>query len=333
MADLVGLITGLDGNVDFSDIHIQTGKPVSLRVQGDIVMQDEIVSDEAVDHFLHQQLNEEQWLELRDKRDIDLAVTIGKKRYRLNIFHTLRGLAVSMRIIMDSLPSMEDLNMPWVVYDVLENRNGLILVTGATGSGKSTSLAVMIDHLNKTRPGHILTIEDPVEYIHSDQSCLVSQREVGRDAATFQSALRAALREDPDIILIGEMRDQETIELALTAAETGHLVFGTLHTSSAPDTVNRIIDAMPPEQHSQVRGQLSQCLRMVMSQQLLKRVDRPGRVAAFELMLGSSGIGNLIRENKVHQIHSVIQTSASAGMLLLEKSKEQLQQAGIIAQG
>jgi twitching motility protein PilT len=182
------------------------------------------------------------------------------------------------------------------------------------------------------RSGHILTIEDPIEHIHKDQKCIVSQREVGRDARSFKSALRASLREDPDIILIGEMRDQETIELALTAAETGHLVFGTLHTASAPDTINRIIDVMPSSKQSQVRGQLAQSLRMVISQQLFKRVDLSGRVAAFELMICNAGIRNLIRENKIHQIKGLMQTSAASGMMLFERSIEELKLSGIIAQ-
>ncbi len=222
------------------------------------------------------------------------------------------------------------LGLPPVARDVIELENGLILVTGPTGSGKSTTLAAMIDRINRTRHEHIITIEDPIEFIHQNQKCVVSQREVKRDTLSFSSALRASLREDPDVILVGELRDLETIQLALTAAETGHLVFGTLHTSGAPNTINRIIDVFPPQQQDQVRAQLSQSLRLVMTQRLLKRKDAPGRIGAFEVMTCNPAVRNLIRENKVFQIPSVMQMARGEGMMTMEASLQQLVQSGQI---
>jgi len=248
----------------------------------------------------------------------------------VNLFKTSRGLAAVMRKIETKIPAFDDLGLPPVARDVIELENGLILVTGPTGSGKSTTLAAMIDRINRNRHEHIITIEDPIEFIHQNQKSVVSQREVKRDTISFSTALRASLREDPDVILVGELRDLETIQLALTAAETGHLVFGTLHTSGAPNTINRIIDVFPPQQQDQVRAQLSQSLRLVMTQRLFKRKNAPGRIGAFEVMTCNPAVRNLIRENKVFQIPSVMQTARGEGMMTMEYSIQQLVQAGQI---
>jgi twitching motility protein PilT len=227
---------------------------------------------------------------------------------------------------------MRELTIPFVMQDIVEKPNGLVLITGPTGSGKSTSLASIIDSINDTKKGHILTIEDPIEYIHHAKSCSISQREVGRDAHSFASALRASLREDPDVILVGELRDLETIQLAITAAETGHLVFATLHTAGAPNTINRIIDVFPAAQQAQVRAQLSQSLHMVVTQQLIKTADGQGRVAAFEVMVCNHAIRNLIREGKIFQIGSVMQTARGEGMVTMKHAIEQLILSGEINQ-
>jgi len=260
-------------------------------------------------------------------REFDLAIVIGDFRFRVNLFHSSTGQAAVLRKIETEIPSMLDLGLPAVAQDMTRQINGLILVTGPTGSGKSTSLASMIDHINETRNEHILTIEDPIEYIHHNKESIVVQREVGRDTNSFANALRASLREDPDVILVGELRDQETVQLALTAAETGHLVFGTLHTSGAPNTINRIIDVFPPEQQDQVRSQVSQSLRMVMTQKLLRKTGG-GRIGAFEIMVCNAAVRNLIRENKIFQIESIMQTARGDGMMTMEASIQQLKSSG-----
>jgi twitching motility protein PilT len=225
---------------------------------------------------------------------------------------------------------MENLNLPPVLGDVVNVHNGLVLITGPTGSGKSTSLAAMIDRINNTRQANIITVEDPIEYIHTPKQSIISQREIGDNANSFASALRVALREDPDVILVGELRDLETISLALTAAETGHLVFGTLHTSGAPNTINRIIDVFPAEQQGQVRAQISTSLRLVMTQRLLKKADGSGRIGAFEVMIANTAVQNLIREGKIFQIPTVMQTGMSDGMVQLEKSIQSLVDSGVV---
>ena len=238
----------------------------------------------------------------------------------MNAFQEDNKFALILRKIDTKVPNFDDLNLPAYIRTVPTLETGLVLVTGPTGSGKSTTLASLIDVINSTQKGHIITIEDPVEFKHASKSCVVSQREVGRDTKSFLSALRASLREDPDVILVGELRDLETIQLALTAAETGHLVFGTLHTNSAPSTITRIIDVFPPSQQEQVRSQLSSTLRCVLTQRLIKRVDEAGRVAAFELMICNTAIRNLIRENKIFQIPNIMQTARAEGMISMENS-------------
>jgi len=268
----------------------------------------EIISDEQREKFLQ-------------KKDLDFAYEIPNvARFRANYFYQKRGLGAVFRIIPSKILSVEELNLPETVLKFTRLSRGLVLVTGPTGSGKSTTLAAMIDYININRKEHILTIEDPVEFVHKNKNCLVNQREVLTHTGSFSMALRAALREDPDVILVGEMRDLETIELAITAAETGHLVFGTLHTNSAAKTVDRIIDAFPSDRQAQIRTMLSESLKGVISQQLLKRSDKPGRVASVEILYVNSAVANLIREGKTFQIPSVIQTGKGDGMQLMDQS-------------
>jgi len=318
---------------DFSDIHLKENYPLMLRINGEIERPTEdVISTSDLRSFVDQSTNQEQKDHLDQYRDVDLAIVIGDYRFRANFFYTSEGLCGVLRKIETEIPSMDKLNLPFVMQEMSEKPNGLVLVTGPTGSGKSTSLAALIGEINKTRKGHILTVEDPIEYVHHTKQCTVSQREVGRDAHSFASALKASLREDPDVILVGEMRDRETIQLALTAAETGHLVFGTLHTSGAPNTINRIIDVFPAEQQGQVRAQLSQSLKMVVTQRLFKKSDGNGRVAAFEIMVCNHAIQNLIREGKIFQIESIMQTARGEGMMTMEHAIEQLVSSGKISQ-
>lgn len=319
------------GSHRLSDLHFHVDEPVSIRVDGIIqTFPDDILTHGEMEEFIQKQLSREQQIVFMEQYDADLAVEAGDVRFRVNLFKTSRGLAAVMRKIETQIPAFDVLGLPPVARDVIELENGLILVTGPTGSGKSTTLAAMIDRINRTRYEHIITIEDPIEFIHKNQKSVISQREVKRDTLSFSSALRASLREDPDVILVGELRDLETIQLALTAAETGHLVFGTLHTSGAPNTINRIIDVFPPQQQDQVRAQLSQSLRLVMTQRLIARKNASGRVGAFEVMTCNPAVRNLIRENKVFQIPSVMQTARAEGMMTMDFSLQQLAQSGQI---
>jgi twitching motility protein PilT len=318
-------------NYKLSDLHLHVNEPVAIRVDGEIqTFEDDIVTQVDFDAFIKNWLTQEQRIKFMECFDADLAVESGDYRFRVNLFKTSQGLAAVMRKIESEIPSFDSLGLPAVARDVIEQENGLILVTGPTGSGKSTTLAAMIDRINRHRHGHIITIEDPIEFVHRNQKSVISQREVARDTLSFSSALRASLREDPDVILVGELRDLETIQLALTAAETGHLVFGTLHTSGAPNTINRIIDVFPSQQQDQVRAQLSQSLRLVMTQRLLRRKGGVGRVGAFEVMTCNPAVRNLIRENKVFQIPSVMQMARGEGMITMDASLQQLAQTGQI---
>jgi twitching motility protein PilT len=330
---MIEIIERYNEEYQFSDIHLKEDKPIMLRIDGDMMIPDEgVVSSAELREFANDTLNEGQKSRLEEIRDVDLAIEIGPCRFRANFFYTADGLSAVLRKIEAEIPSMAQLNLPHVMQSMAEKPNGLVLVTGPTGSGKSTSLAAIIDTINNTKQGHILTIEDPIEYIHHAKNCSISQREMGRDAESFASALRASLREDPDVILVGEMRDLETIQLALTAAETGHLVFATLHTSGAPNTINRIIDVFPAGQQSQVRAQLSQSLQMVVTQKLFKKSDGEGRVAAFEVMVCNHAVRNLIREGKIFQIESVMQTARGEGMVTMDKAIEELVSTGKISQ-
>ncbi|MDP7522169.1 MAG: PilT/PilU family type 4a pilus ATPase [Arenicellales bacterium] len=314
-----------------SDIHIRSDQPVAIREDGIIrTFVEDVPTRGEVESFISSCMDPVHSQVFDKKKNVDLGISAGKIRFRANFLHTFTGPACVLRKIETAIPRLETLGLPPVVYEMTQVENGLILVTGPTGSGKSTSLAAMVDQINEDRQGHILTIEDPIEFIHQSKNCIVNQREIGRDASSFESALRAALREDPDIILVGEMRDVETISLALTAAETGHLVFGTLHTNSAPSTINRIIDVFKPEQQGQVRGQLAQSLRMVMTQSLHRKKSGGGRVGSFEVMLCNNAVQNLVRENKIHQIPGIMQTARAEGMMTMSKSIEELVSRGLI---
>jgi twitching motility protein PilT len=309
---------------NISDIHIHAEEKVALRELGDITMDDQVFSNDDIKKFIKAELSESDFLYFLENKDFDFAITKNEHRFRVNAFQQNDLFALVLRKIESKIPSFDDLNLPPYIRTVPTLETGLVLVTGPTGSGKSTTLASVIDVINQSKKGHIITIEDPKEFIHQSKNCVVSQREVGRDTLSFLNALRASLREDPDVILVGELRDLETIQLALTAAETGHLVFGTLHTNSAPSTIMRIIDVFPPSQQDQIRSQLGSTLRCVLTQKLMKRIDQPGRVAAFELMINNTAIGNLIRENKVYQIENVMQTARAEGMIQMENSIKSL---------
>ena len=274
--------------------------------------------------------NEVELKRFNETHELDSSVTLSGLRFRANFYKTIQGPAAVLRRVESVIPTMDQFDLPQVLYDIIDMHKGLVLVTGPTGSGKSTTLAAIVNEINKTRTSNIITVEDPVEFIHKDIKSIVSHREVGKQTQSFASALKAALREDPDVILVGEMRDLETVSLALTAAETGHLVFGTLHTSGAPSTINRIIDVFPPEQQAQIRAQISTSLKMVVTQRLLKTKDGQGRCGAFEVMKCTPPIQNLIRESKIHQIPSIMQTAVKEGMITMTKSLEELVKAGKI---
>ena len=303
-----------------SDLHISTGTPPILRLHGEMVrVKSPDLTHEQAQTLLFEILDQDQIRQFEETRDLDFAYSIpGVARFRGNIFDTHRGIAAVFRLIPSEILTAEQLNLPEGVLQMTRFNKGLVLVTGPTGSGKSTTLAAMIDLINRTRKEHILTLEDPLEFVHDNKMSLVNQRQIGTHSESFASALKAALREDPDIILVGEMRDLETIQLAMSAAETGHLVFGTLHTNSAPKTVDRIIDVFPKDAQEQVRAMLSESLKGVVCQQLLRTADGKGRIAALEIMLGNAAIGNLIREGKTFQLPSIIQTAKGEGMQLMD---------------
>ena len=318
-------------NKKISDFHIRCGSPLAYRQTGEIIkVADVIVTPQDLQDLLTMNCNEKELKKFETSHELDSAVVLSGLRFRANFFKTIKGTAAVLRRVESIIPEMEKLNLPPVLYDVIDMHKGLVLVTGPTGSGKTTTIASIINEINKTKKANIITVEDPVEFIHKDILSIVSQREVGKQTQSFSNSLRAALREDPDVIFVGELRDLETISLAMTAAETGHLVFGTLHTSGAPETINRIIDVFPPEQQSQIKAQISNSVKMVVTQRLIKTKDGLSRVAAFEVMKCTPPIQNLIREGKVHQIPSVIQTSAKDGMIEMRKSLEDLARDGKI---
>ncbi len=307
---------------DASDLHLSTGSKPLIRKHGELEAMDAPeLTDEGLRKMLFEITSEEQKEIFLAKKDLDFAYEIpGVSRFRANYFEQKRGTAAVFRVIPTKILTAEELGLPPQILRFTKLSRGLVLVTGPTGSGKSTTLAAIIDYINRNRKEHILTVEDPVEFVHQNQQCLVNHREVGTHTQSFAAALRAALREDPDIILVGEMRDLETIELAITAAETGHLVFGTLHTNSAAKTIDRIIDAFPAGQQAQIRTMLSESLKGVICQQLLKRIDKPGRLAAIEILYCKTAIANLIREGKTFQIPSMIQTGKAEGMQLMDQA-------------
>lgn len=315
-----------------SDIHIRSGRPLSIRADGDIItFHDDIVEGEEVDAFLQAELNKDELDHFKKHHDLDFAVVVDGQRFRANAFRGLAGASLVFRLIITEIPDIDDLGLPQAIHDVLNQKSGLVLITGPSGSGKSTSLASMIDKINRTRGENIITVEDPIEFVHPDKKSIISQREVGPHTDSFESALKGSLREDPDIILVGEMRDLETISLALKAAETGHLVFATLHTSGAASTISRVIDAFPAAQQDQIRIQLAGSLQLVMTQRLHKLpAGKKGRVASFEVMVGVTAIRNLVRENKIQQIDNILSTGAKYGMITMKKSIEQLVAKGLI---
>ncbi len=314
-----------------SDLHLSAGMPPIIRVDGDIRRLDmPSLENRHLLDLVYSTLNDHQRRDFEANLEIDYSYSVPEvARFRVNAYHQDRGVGAAFRTIPANIWTLEDIQAPPIFRDIVDVPRGLVLVTGPTGSGKSTTLAAMIDHLNSTTKNHILTIEDPIEFLHKPKQCLISQREVHRDTHGFNQALRSALREDPDIILVGEMRDIETIRLAMTAAETGHLVFATLHTSSAAKTIDRIIDVFPAGEKDMVRSMLSESLRAVISQTLMKRVSG-GRIAAHEIMLGTPAIRNLIRENKVAQMYSAIQSGQNVGMCTLDQNLENLVNRGLI---
>ncbi len=328
MNDLLRAATALGA----SDLHLSAGEAPCLRVSGDLVRMEgqEVLGPESVTELAYSIMTPEQRAHFEKEHEVDFACEPeGSGRFRVNVFVQRRGPGAVLRTIPTQIPTLESLNMPPVLQELCNRERGLVLVTGPTGSGKSTTLAAMVDLINRTWDAHILTVEDPIEFVHSSKKCLVNQREVGAHTGSFSNALRSALREDPDVILIGEMRDLETISLALTAAETGHLVFGTLHTSSAAKTVDRIIDAFPGDQQAQIRTMLSESLEAVVAQTLLKKKGG-GRVAACEILVGVPAVRNLIRESKLHQIPSMMQTGQRVGMQTFDFALQDLVKKGLI---
>jgi twitching motility protein PilT len=315
-----------------SDLHLAPGVPPVLRIDGKLLATNyAVLSDFEVQRMIYGVLTDEQIRTFETEYELDCSYELKElSRFRVNVYRDRGAVAVAFRVIPSKIPTVRELGLPLVLEDLSRRPRGLVLVTGPTGSGKSTTLAAMIGQINNERSEHIITIEDPIEYLHTHRRSLVNQRELGADTRTFAQALRHALRQDPDVILVGEMRDLDTMALAITAAETGHLVFSTVHTNSAAQTVDRIVDVFPPGQQEQIRIQLSNTLEAVVSQQLLPRAGTPGRIAAMEIMIASPAIRNLIREAKAHQITSIIQTSAHLGMQTMDQCLRDLYQRGLI---
>jgi twitching motility protein PilT len=316
-----------------SDVHLTAGVPPSVRVKGRIIPMEgfEPLMPQQTRDVVYSILNDDQRKRFENNQQIDLAYAIPNvARFRVNCYFQRGAVSAAFRLVPQEIPTLESLKLPQILREFTPKPRGFVLVTGPTGSGKSTSLAAMIDVINREREEHILTIEDPIEFLHQHQRCIVNQREIGSDAPDFALALKAALRQDPDVILVGEMRDLETISTALTAAETGHLVFATLHTQSTSQTVDRIIDVFPPAQQAQVRMQLSIALQGIVTQQLLPTSDGEGRTVATEVLVPTPAIRNLIREGKTHQIYSAIQTSGSTGMQTMDSDLARLARSGTI---
>ena len=316
-----------------SDLHLTVASPPAVRVRGNLVRLEPFseLSPDDTRQLLYRIMSSEKQKQLEIKRQLDMSYSIpGLARFRVNVYFQRESVGAAFRLIPAELKTLEELGLPESLHELAAKPRGMILVTGPTGSGKSTTLAALIDEINRTRADHILTIEDPIEFVHGHRSCIVNQREIGPDATTFADALRAALRQDPDVILLGEMRDLETISTALTAAETGHLVFATLHTQSAPGTIDRMIDVFPAEQQEQIRIQIAATLEGVVTQTLLPTADGKGRVPALEILLPDDAVRNLIRQGKVEQIYSVMQTGTARGMQTMEQSLAELAQRHVV---
>lgn len=315
-----------------SDLHLSSGHPPVMRINGDVLpLKAEKLSPDNVKNLLYSIMTENQRAEYERELELDFAIQFGDDlRFRVNAFNTLNGPAAAFRNIPTKINTLDELRMPDILKRISLLTKGLILVTGPTGSGKSTTLAAMINHINTTDPKHIITIEDPVEFIHKSKKCLINQRELGVHTKSFARALKSTLREDPDVILVGEMRDLETIQLALTAAETGHLVFATLHTNSAAKTIDRIIDVFPGEDKALIRSMLASSLEAIIAQRLIKTSNGKGRVAALEILLGTSAVRNLVREGKIPQIYSLLQIGTKVGMRTMKDSVYDLLEKGII---
>ncbi|PAQ16340.1 type IV pili twitching motility protein PilT [Bacillaceae bacterium SAOS 7] len=316
-----------------SDIHLTVGSPPVFRIHGDLKRYGkEALALEDTESMAKAMIPKHLWEKFKDQGELDFSYGIPKvSRFRVNAFYQRNCVSLAIRVIPTYIPTMDDLKLPASLKSIAKKPQGLVLVTGPTGSGKSTTLASMIDYLNKETSKHIITLEDPIEYLHRHGKCLIDQREVGHDTKSFAKGLRASLRQDPDVILVGEMRDLETIHTAITAAETGHLVFATLHTSSAPATIERIIDVFPAEQQPQIRIQLATVLAAVISQRLFPTIEKNGRRAAIEVLINNPAVANLIRSEKVHQIVNVMQTSRAQGMQLMTDHMKELYEKGVLS--
>jgi twitching motility protein PilT len=316
-----------------SDIHLTVSSPPVFRIDGELkALGSELLTNEHLDIIIDQLTTPSQQRLFQERGELDFSYSIASLgRYRVNVFRQRESLGIVIRLIPFNIKSPEELGLPPAIVNFAKLNRGLVLVTGPTGSGKSTTLASLINLINNSRSGHIITVEDPIEFLHQHRKCLVNQREIGKDTQSFGNALRAALRQDPDVILVGEMRDLETISMTITAAETGHLVFSTLHTNDAPQAIDRIIDVFPPYQQTQIRVQLASVLQGIVAQQLFPVINRKGRVAAYEILIATAAVKNMIREGKTHQIKNIIQTSGQQGMQSMEKAIEELVIKGLVS--